>query len=268
MPYRFVLLFLLVTLGARVSFGQKEGDTLIKVYFGSNKYQLGVTEKNKLDSFFSQHPRLLVSMVTGHTDTVGSVGSNLLLSQRRSASLADYLSRNKRLTSDCVISHFGESSPASLTNNALNRRVELSIIRQAPDTGITIKTNDSTRIKKIVLDQLYFKPDLPVLESYSLDYLRKISLILKNYPGARFEIRGHVNCPLNIRAGSDYMNAMNKLSADRAKAVYEILIDNGIPAEKMTFRGMGNTQMVNPYARTEEEARKNMRVEIIISPAD
>ena len=49
-----------------------------------------------------------------------------------------------------------------------------------------------------------------------------------------------------------------------ADTVFEILKDNGIPAEKMTYKGMGNTEMINPYATTDEEKRQNMRVEIFI----
>jgi flagellar motor protein MotB len=57
---------------------------------------------------------------------------------------------------------------------------------------------------------------------------------------------------------------MNKLSEDRAKTVFVILKDNGIPEGKMIYKGMGNKQMINPYAKTDEEKRENMRVEIFI----
>ena len=60
------------------------------------------------------------------------------------------------------------------------------------------------------------------------------------------------------------MKKMNELSENRAKTVFEILKDNGIPAERMTYKGMGNTEMVYPHAATDEEKRKNMRVEIFI----
>ena len=57
---------------------------------------------------------------------------------------------------------------------------------------------------------------------------------------------------------------MNELSAARARLIYEILIDKGIPAERMFWKGMGNTEMIFPNAGIEEEKRKNMRVEILI----
>jgi len=53
-------------------------------------------------------------------------------------------------------------------------------------------------------------------------------------------------------------------AVDRAKLVYRLLSEEGIPARRMSYKGMGNTEMIYPHARTEEEMRKNMRVEIFV----
>ena len=65
-------------------------------------------------------------------------------------------------------------------------------------------------------------------------------------------------------SSSGYMRKMNQLSLDRARVVYEMLVERGLPAEKMIFKGYGNTEMIYPDAVTDEEKRKNMRVEILV----
>ncbi|SRR5579871_380695 len=265
---QFIQLILFSLLIVSSVFAQKEKDTTLIVYFDNNQFALNKIEQARLDSFFINSRYLIIKNISGFTDTVGSTKSNILLSKKRSLSIARYFKKNTQFNQDYSVKYFGESNTVSQTDNFLNRRVEISIQVVTPHADSVKKSPQPAIIKKLVLDKLYFKPDLAILEGYSLDYLKKVVAILKNYTNARFEIRGHVNCPLNVPAGSGYMNAMNKLSDDRARVVYEILSDNGIPKEKMTYRGMGNSEMINPYARTEDEARKNMRVEIFIMQDD
>ncbi|HSZ85543.1 MAG TPA: OmpA family protein [Puia sp.] len=246
------------------SYSQQIKDTSLIVYFDNNKYSLSADETGKLDSFFLNHQSATIKNISGFTDSVGSSVSNFILAEKRNRSAIALLKKYSFLNKNYPVNNFGETHPASQTDNTLNRRVEI-VIQFKKDLGDATKIKpESAVIKKIVLDKLYFKPDLPVLESFSLDYLKRTAEILKTYTDAKFEIRGHVNCPLNVPANSDYMKSMNQLSEDRAKTVFEILKDNGIPAEKMTYKGMGNTEMINPYATTDEEKRQNMRVEIFI----
>ena len=47
-------------------------------------------------------------------------------------------------------------------------------------------------------------------------------------------------------------------------AIYDYLLKNGIPAERMTYKGYKNTQMLFPNPKNEKEAEQNRRVEIIL----
>jgi len=49
-----------------------------------------------------------------------------------------------------------------------------------------------------------------------------------------------------------------------AKAVYQYLIDFGIPATKISYRGVGNSQPIIVSPKNDEERRRNMRVEVFI----
>jgi outer membrane protein OmpA-like peptidoglycan-associated protein len=259
-----ILFFCLISI--YFSYSQQIKDTTLIVYFDNNKYSFTQSENNKLDSFFWDHQFAVIKNISGYTDPVGSSTSNFILAEKRNNTVIDFLKKYSFLKDSYQVNNFGETHPASQSDNALNRRVEITIQFKKDIVADTSNVKkESTIIKKIVLDKLYFKPDLPVLESFSLDYLKRIAAILKTYADAKFEIRGHVNCPLNVPANSGYMQKMNELSEDRARTVFEILQDNGILAEKMTYRGMGNTEMINPYAKTDEEKRQNMRVEIFIS---
>ena len=69
--------------------------------------------------------------VAGHTDSSGSASYNQRLSERRAASVADYL-LSKNIPADrLVVLGYGESRPiadnASTEGRAENRRVELLI---------------------------------------------------------------------------------------------------------------------------------------------
>jgi len=98
-------------------------------------------------------------------------------------------------------------------------------------------------------------------ESYPI--LDNIAETLKDQPDIVVEIIGHVNDPLNARSSTT--PAMNQsLSERRAQAVYTYLLRKGVPSSRMTWSGRSNSEMVYPYAATEEEMQANRRVEFSI----
>ncbi len=72
-----------------------------------------------------------------------------------------------------------------------------------------------------------------------------------------FVIHGHTDS-----RGSVAYN--DKLSVNRALRIYNMLLERGIPADKMTYIGHGFRKMVVPNAQTEEEHAQNRRVEVDI----
>ncbi len=177
----------------------------------------------------------------------------------------DFLNRHSSLKGDFKIEIYGEQNPISQTNLSLNRRVDIlySLTRK---TGVSPDTGKLKVFRKLVLENLYFKPNKAVIEPASMPYLDHIASILKEDSTDLYEIKGHVNWNPHLAHGTDsvYVAKMYRLSADRARVVYEILIDQGIPPSRMSWKGMGNSEMVFPNASNDEEKRKNMRVEILI----
>ena len=67
----------------------------------------------------------------------------------------------------------------------------------------------------------------------------------------RIELGGHTD-----NVGSEASN--QKLSEQRAKAVYDYLVQHGVPAERLTYKGYGQSQPVADNS-TPEGRRQNRR---------
>lgn len=104
--------------------------------------------------------------------------------------------------------------------------------------------------EKVVLRNIFFDTDKYELLPDSRAELGKlISFLLKN-TGMHIEIGGHTD-----NEGSDTHNMT--LSVNRAKAVYDYLITNGIGADKLSYKGYGETVPIN--SNDTPEGRANNR---------
>lgn len=112
--------------------------------------------------------------------------------------------------------------------------------------------------QKIRLNHLYFKADSINLDPDSYQVLNELADYLKTYPKTTIEIGGHTN----TIPPDDYCN---HLSTQRAKAVQEYLITQGVAPTRLQYKGYGKTDPLIAYDRYNKEARlKNQRVEIKI----
>jgi outer membrane protein OmpA-like peptidoglycan-associated protein len=129
------------------------------------------------------------------------------------------------------------------------------------------KLDSVSGIEKYEISNIYFVPDKPIVEPASFFAVDDAAKYLKRFPGCKFEIVGHVNyiLPPSVINNPKAMEPAQRLSHERAKTIYELLIERGIPSQSMTFKGVGNSQMVFKNPKNDEEKRKNMRVEILIS---
>lgn len=77
--------------------------------------------------------------------------------------------------------------------------------------------------------------------------------------GVKVEIQGHVNA-----IGEENSTAAMKLSKERAKMVYNYLLQSGISKKRMKFKGYGGTIPVYEKPKYSYEEQANRRVEIKI----
>ncbi|MBK6524284.1 MAG: OmpA family protein [Crocinitomicaceae bacterium] len=98
---------------------------------------------------------------------------------------------------------------------------------------------------EVTLENVFFDLDSYNLRAVSYVELDKLAQYLNDNPTMKIELQGHTDTQ-----GDDKHNL--ELSHNRAKAVYEYLISKGIPKERMTYKGYGETQPVV----TDEEIEK------------
>lgn len=104
---------------------------------------------------------------------------------------------------------------------------------------------------------ILFNPARTEIKEESKLVLQDIITIMKNNSNARFYINGYTD---NI--GSKSLNL--KLSEDRALAVKNYLILNGIQSNRLNSKGYGEANPIDSN-KTIEGRRKNRRVEIVLA---
>ncbi|MBL7892567.1 MAG: OmpA family protein, partial [Bacteroidia bacterium] len=113
---------------------------------------------------------------------------------------------------------------------------------QPIDTGLTVQ-----------LKNIFFETNKFDLKDESKAELQKLVAFLNMNRTMKIELGGHTD-----NTGDKKLNAT--LSHNRAKSVYEYLVANGIPAERLSYKGYGDSKPVAPND-TPENKQKNRRTE-------
>ena len=108
--------------------------------------------------------------------------------------------------------------------------------------------------------EVNFVPAEATLLPESFAELDSLKAFLANNEIIHIQVRGHVNGQ-QLDRGDFYQ----QLSEDRAKAIQAFLIENGVDPNRISIKGMANSQMRIPEPQNEEEAKQNRRVEIVIT---
>ena len=118
------------------------------------------------------------------------------------------------------------------------------------------KSNSETPIAKakpVILKNVFFATGSAELLDASLLELNRLKDLLVENPNLNIQINGHTD-----NVGSD--NDNQTLSTNRAKAVYDFLIKNGITANRLRYKGFGESQPIATND-TEEGRQSNRRTE-------
>ncbi len=110
--------------------------------------------------------------------------------------------------------------------------------------------------KSVVLNNIFFDYDEYALKDESYAELQKLHGFMQNNPEVSIEIGGHTD-----NKGSAAYN--KTLSENRAKSVYDYLIDNGIDTDRLTYKGYGFEEPIADN-QTEKGRAKNRRTEFKI----
>lgn len=107
--------------------------------------------------------------------------------------------------------------------------------------------------QKVVLNNIFFATDSFALKPQSKIELQKLLQFMRQNPSVRIEIGGHTD-----NTGQKEKNRV--LSDNRARSVYQYLLDKGIETSRLSYKGFGDSQPINA---NDSEAHKalNRRTE-------
>jgi outer membrane protein OmpA-like peptidoglycan-associated protein len=120
-----------------------------------------------------------------------------------------------------------------------------------------LATRDTARGLIANMSDVLFKTGSYELLSGARERLAKVSGIVIAHPGLHLEVEGHTDA-----VGSDDYN--QKLSENRAQAVRDYLVQEGISDNSIVSRGLGKTQPVATND-TPDGRQQNRRVELVLS---
>ncbi len=130
---------------------------------------------------------------------------------------------------------------------------------KCPDVKGTAANNGCPEVTEIAIKSLneyaktiLFESGKASFQKQTFAVLQSITSILKEYPTAKFSIEGHTD-----DSGSVAFN--QTLSENRASAVKNYLIENGISADRLTSAGYGKSR---PIDKTKAGKANNRRVEV------
>jgi outer membrane protein OmpA-like peptidoglycan-associated protein/tetratricopeptide (TPR) repeat protein len=110
--------------------------------------------------------------------------------------------------------------------------------------------------ENITLNNIFFATNSTTLEEKSLTELKKLVDLMQKNPLMKVELSGHTD-----NVGTDAAN--KTLSYNRAKAVHDYLVSQGIDSKRLVTKGLGASQSVADNT-TEEGRAKNRRLEVKI----
>lgn len=123
--------------------------------------------------------------------------------------------------------------------------------------------DDSESELNIKLNNINFVGGTPNFLPESRDALLELLFVMRKYPELKIEIQGHICCQ-DPEAGDgwDMVNENYNLSVNRAKAVYDYLVLNGISPDRLRYKGFAATKKLHPEENNEFQRSQNRRVEI------
>ena len=128
---------------------------------------------------------------------------------------------------------------------------------KCPEVKGTVANNGCPEVSEDTMKELgsyaktiLFNSGKSSFQKQTLPVLKSIAAILKEYPTAKFSIEGHTDV-----TGADTLN--KNLSEERANAVKNFLVENGIAADRLTATGFGKDKPID--SNDNESGRSNNR---------
>lgn len=250
----------------------------------SKRLLAGISGNSKVDSI----------AIYGHCDQFGTAAYNYKLSDKRVAAVKDYLVKNGFILSRISTTNgYGEDQLINKETDPVarkaNRRVEIifhytpvsaskqmdsvmqptlptegEVKKSTPTLLEQIKDSTGTVNQNIILKHINFVGGRDIFLQMAYAPLEELLATMQQLPALEIEIQGHICCVEGPQDGMDNGTGEPILSHNRAKAVYNFLVENGISKSRMSYRGLGHQFPLVAIERSPMDATINRRVEIKI----
>lgn len=268
------------------------------IYFESNNYEFTPSESQRLNQWISNNLSIKVLGIHGFCDEDGTSGFNDTLAKKRINFVYNVIKDKVKIREDFKTRSFGELHSLSKIKSE-NRKVTLFYIEskdfnreneilgiknettvlpkeviQYPeklvfdnpdgtqseyklDVDFMKKMNEATVGQKLKLENLNFQINTYIVVPNSKGKMYELLVVMQKNPKLKIEIQGHLCCMPIDRLD---------LSTQRAKAINNFLVANGINENRLTFKGFGSSQPIYALPEKDEAQRAvNRRVEIMIT---
>lgn len=276
-----LLILILITLNSVFAFSQEELTHV--VYFETDKYDVPVTEENRLLLFISTLNGIDIESISifGFCDDRGTDTYNLKLSQLRADAIKAIFSNNE-ISKSLITSVDGKGEillkiveeKNLLKIRGLNRKVEIIIKPKLPKPKPVVKDTipkekdvvdlikESTKGDKIIFKNILFEIGYAYVTPDSKKVLNDIAKALVEREDIYFTIQGHVCCTQFTRDAVDRKTKKRNLSEARAKYVYDYFAKKGVDKKRMRYLGMRRKFPLGG------DPKFDRRVEIVITYVD
>ncbi|MCW3083804.1 MAG: OmpA family protein [Bacteroidetes bacterium] len=234
------------------------------LHFDSGKSDIAAKDKQWLDSIADvlKNAVSYTIDVKAYCDADGSEDANNSLAKARAGAVKAAFVAAHLNESKISMHPFGESDPvadnATDKGKSENRRALVTIMFEQKKIE-PVKTESNELVasnlevgKKLILKNLNFVGGSDELLPESAPVLKDLLKLMNDNPGLEVEIGGHVCC-----------GPAMELSVQRAKRVYDYLVENGVAKKRLTYKGYSFDKPI-ASDNTEDGKTRNRRVEITV----
>ena len=268
------------------------------IYFESNKYEFTPSESQRINQWMSNNPLIKVLGIHGFCDEDGSFGFNDTLAKKRINFVYNAIKDKVKIREDFKTRSFGElhflskiksenrkvtlfyieSKDFNRENEIIGIKEETVVLPKEPiqypeklvfdnpdgsqseyklDIDFMQKMSEASLGQKLKLENLNFQINTFIVVPNSKGKMYELLVVMQNNPNLKIEIQGHLCCMPIDRLD---------LSTQRAKAINNFLVANGINEKRLTFKGFGSSHPIYALPEKDETQRAaNRRVEIMIT---
>ena len=292
MKLNFLLLLFLFSITSVIAQEQ------FSIYFESNKYEFTPSESQRLSLWINENAMIKVLGIQGFCDEDGSFGFNDTLAKKRINFVFNVIKDKVKIREDFKTRSFGElhylskiksenrkvtlfyieSKDFNRENEIIGIKEETVVLPKEPiqypeklvfdnpdgsqseyklDIDFMQKMSEASLGQKLKLENLNFQINTFIVVPNSKGKMYELLVVMQNNPNLKIEIQGHLCCMPIDRLD---------LSTQRAKAINNFLVANGINEKRLTFKGFGSSHPIYALPEKDETQRAaNRRVEIMIT---